>query len=91
MRWGGEGALWMVDLDYDGWSLFDRQVFVPKVGAREGWAGLARNLKAESGVGLLKAYRGTRGLPFETGNHARSVVQILDDRGVERLKIVEWE
>ncbi len=46
---GGKGdiAMWMLDHDYDGRSLFPSQVFFPMAGAKEGWATLAKNLKAE--------------------------------------------
>ena len=52
MESGGaeKSTLWIADLDYDGRSLFDRRVFVPKVGPRENWARLAREFKAESDV-----------------------------------------
>ena len=79
-------ALWMVDPDYDGRSLFARQVFFPMAGAGDGWAGLAKNIKTE-----IEAYRGTESLPFEEGDHRRAAVKILDDRGIESLKIVELE
>ena len=82
-------AHWMLDPDYDGRSLFPRQVFFPMAGAKDGWAKLARNLKAEIDSELIKAYRGTVSLPFEAGKHGRAAVKIVDDRGVESLKIVE--
>ena len=82
-------ALWMLDPDYDGRSLFPRQVFFPMAGAKDGWAKLARNLKAEIDADLIEAYRGTVALPFEPGKHGRAAVKIVDDRGVESLKIVE--
>ena len=84
-------ALWMLDPDYDGRSLFPRQVFFPMAGAKDGWEKLARNLKAEIETDLIKAYRGTVSLPFEAGGHGRAAVKIVDDRGVESLKIVELE
>ena len=34
-------AVWMLDPDYDGRSLFPRQVFFPMAGAKDGWAKLA--------------------------------------------------
>lgn len=52
-------ALWMLDIDYDGRSLYPRQVFFPAAGRREGWARLARSLKAEIDEDLIEAYRGT--------------------------------
>jgi adenine-specific DNA-methyltransferase len=82
-------ALWMLDPDYDGRSLFPRQVFFPMAGAKDGWAKLAKSLKAEIDATRMAAYRGTVSLPFEAGEHGRAAVKIVDDRGVESLKIVE--
>ncbi len=84
-------AMWMLDTDYDGRSLFPRQVFFPMAGENEGWAKLARNLKAEIDEGLIEAYRGTVSLPFEAGEHKRIAVKIVDDRGIESLKVMEVE
>ena len=82
-------ALWMLDPDYDGRSLFPRQVFFPMAGPNYGWAKLAKSLKAEIDATRMAAYRGTVSLPFEAGEHRRAAVKIVDDRGVESLKIVE--
>ena len=84
-------AVWMLDPDYDGRSLFPEQVFFPMAGAREGWARLARNLKAEIDTDLIEAYRGTVSLPFEAGEHGRAAVKIVDDRGIESLKVVDLQ
>lgn len=88
---GGEDriAVWLLDTDYDGRSLYPRQVFFPMAGAKEGWARLARNLKAEIDEELIEAYRGTVSLPFEPGEHWRIAVKIVDGRGIESLKILE--
>ncbi len=87
---GGEDkvAMWMLDSDYDGRSLYPRQVFFPMAGQRDGWARLARNLKAEIDEDLIEAYRGTVSLPFEAGEHRRIAVKIVDDRGIESLRII---
>jgi adenine-specific DNA-methyltransferase len=82
-------ALWLLDPDYDGRSLFPRQVFFPMAGANDGWARLARNLKAEIDEDLIEAYRGTVSLPFLPGEHQRIAVKIVDDRGIECLKLIE--
>lgn len=82
-------ALWMLDTDYDGRSLFPRQVFFPMAGEKEGWARLARNLKAEIDETLIEAYRGTVSLPFPAGKHRRVGVKIVDDRGIESLKLID--
>ncbi len=84
-------ALWMLDTDYDGRSLYPRQVFFPMAADDEGWAKLARNLKAEIDEELIEAYRGTVSLPFEAGEHKRIAVKIVDDRGIESMKVLEIE
>ena len=38
---------------------------------------------------LIQAYRGTVSLPFEPGEFKRVAVKVIDDRGIESLKIVE--
>ena len=81
-------ALWMLDPDYDGRSLLPRQVFFPLADESGGWARLARNLKAEIDPERIEAYRGTVSLPFEPGAHKRAAVKIVDDRGIESLKII---
>jgi len=88
---GGEAqiAVWMLDTDYDGRSLYPRQVFFPMAGATEGWARLAKNLKAEIDEERIEAYRGTVSLPFAPGEHRRIAVKIVDDRGIESLKVME--
>ncbi|MDQ3566136.1 MAG: site-specific DNA-methyltransferase [Pseudomonadota bacterium] len=87
---GGAGkiAMWMLDPDYDGRSVFPRQVFFPMAGDKDGWAKLAKNLKAEIDEGLIEAYHGTVSLPFSAGDHRRAAVKIIDDRGIESLKVI---
>ena len=82
-------AVWMLDTDYDGRSLFPRQVFFPMADAKDGWAKLAKNLKAEINEELIEAYRGTISLPFELGENSRIAVKIVDDRGIESMKVIE--
>jgi adenine-specific DNA-methyltransferase len=81
-------AVWLLDTDYDGRSLYPRQVFFPMAGDGEGWTKLARNLKAEIDADRIEAYRGTVSLPFEVGEHKRIAVKIVDDRGIESLKVI---
>lgn len=53
-----------------------KQVFFPMSGETDGWSQLAKNLKAEIDLDLIEAGR-------------RIVVKIVDDRGIESLKIME--
>ena len=82
-------AMWMLDTDYDGRSLFPRQIFFPMSGPKDGWSKLARNLKAEIDEDLIQAYHGRVSLPFEPGPHERIAVKIVDDRGIESLKLMD--
>ncbi len=84
-------ALWMLDTDYDGRSLYPRQVFFPMAGEKDGWTRLAKNLKAEIDQELIEAYRGSISLPFEAGENKRMAVKIIDDRGIESLRIMELD
>ena len=81
----------MLDTDYDGRSLFPKQVFFPMSGQKDGWSRLAKNLKVDIDEELIEAYRGTASLPFEVGDNKRIAVKIVDDRGIESLKIMEVE
>lgn len=82
-------AMWLLDTDYDGRSLYPRQVFFPMAGEDEGWAKLAKSLKAEIDPDLIERYRGTVSLPFEIGANKRVAVKVIDDRGIESLKVVD--
>ncbi len=84
-------AMWLLDTDYDGRSLYPRQVFFPIADEDGGWARLARNLKAEIDPDLIEAYRKTVSLPFEPGEYKRIALKVIDDRGIESLKVVEVE
>ena len=82
-------AIWMLDTDYDGRCLFPQQVFFPMAGKADGWERLAKNLKAEIDHDLIQAYQGTVSLPFKLGDNSRIAVKIVDDRGIESLKVIE--
>jgi len=79
-------AMWMLDTDYDNRSLFPSQVFFPMSGAKDGWAKLAKNLKAEIDEEKIEAFKGTISLPFKPG--PAIAVKIIDDRGIESLRVI---
>jgi adenine-specific DNA-methyltransferase len=82
-------AVWLLDADYDGRSLFPRQVFFPMSGEDEGWSRLAKTLRAEIEEDLIEAYSGIVSLPFASGSYKRIAVKIVDDRGIESLVVKE--
>ena len=87
---GGKGkiAAWLLDTDYDERSLFPHQAFFPMAGAKDGWAKLRKDVRAELDETALSKYHGTVSLPFEAGDNRKVAVKIIDDRGIESLKII---
>ena len=81
-------AMWSLDIDYDQRSLFPHQVFFPMAGGNDGWNRLKKNIKAELNEDLLEQFHGTLSLPFSAEENKRVAVKIVDDRGIESLKIV---
>ena len=84
-------AMWELDTDYDGRSLYPRQVFFPMAGSDEGWSKLSKTLKAQIDEEKIESYRGNTSLPFKLGNNKQVAVKIIDDRGIESLKIIKVE
>jgi adenine-specific DNA-methyltransferase len=82
-------AMWMLDTDYDGRSLYPRQVFFPMAGDKDGWYRLAKSLNSEIDENLIEHYRGTISIPFSSGEHKRIAVKIIDDRGIESLRVLD--
>jgi adenine-specific DNA-methyltransferase len=81
-------AMWQLDTNYDERSLFPSQVFFPMAGETDGWAKLAKNLKAEIDQEKIDAFRGTVSLPFKKGDNSKIAVKIIDDRGIESLRVI---
>jgi adenine-specific DNA-methyltransferase len=81
-------AMWALDTDYDDRSLYPKQVFFPMAGAKDGWNKLKKDIKAELNEDLLEKFHGTKSLPFEAGKNGRIAVKIVDDRGIESLKVL---
>jgi len=81
-------AAWSLDTDYDERSLFPRQVFFPMAGKKDGWHKLKKDIKAELDESKLDKLHGTVSLPFEAGDNRKIAVKIVDDRGIESLKVM---
>jgi len=88
---GGKGdiAMWLLDTDYNDRFLRPDQIFFPmSSGNKDGWSQLAKVLSAEIDPELVEAYRGTESLPFELGPHGQIAVKVIDNRGVESMRIL---
>lgn len=81
-------AMWSLDTDYDERSLMPHQVFFPMADAKGGWHRLKKTIRSELDEDLLDQFHGTVSLPFEAGDNRKVAVKIVDDRGIESLKIM---
>lgn len=81
-------SMWMLDTDYDGMCLQPTQVFFPMGGKKDGWNKLAKTLKAEIDPDLIEKYAGNESLWFTVQPNSQIAVKIIDDRGIESLKVM---
>lgn len=81
-------AMWMLDTDYDGMCIVPKQVFFPMGGKKDGWNKLAKTLRAESDPDLIEKFAGNESLWFTVQPNSRIAVKIIDDRGIESLKVI---
>ena len=81
-------AMWMLDTDYDGMCIEPKQVFFPMGGKKDGWNKLAKTLRAEIDPDLIEKYAGNESLWFIAEPNTRIAVKIIDDRGIESLKVI---
>lgn len=82
-------AMWMLDTDYDGMCIDPKQVFFPMGGKKDGWNKLAKTLKAEIDPDLIEKYAGNESLWFTVQPNSQIAVKIIDDRGIESLKVIK--
>jgi hypothetical protein len=64
--------------------------FILKKGRRlAGYVTASDSSKSEINEELTEGYKGTISLPFETGKYSRVAIKIVDDRGIESLKVID--
>lgn len=84
-------AMWLLDTDYNGMELNPTQIFFPMEGKSGGWNKLAKTLKAEIDQDLMEAFMGTESLEFEAKPDQKIAVKIIDDRGIESMRVLTVE
>ena len=82
-------AMWELDTDYNGRSLYPRQVFFPLEGENGGWSKLAKSLQAYVDEDLISSYAGNQSIPFKAGKNKQIAIKIIDDRGIESLRVLK--
>ena len=81
--------MWMLDTNYDGLCINPKQCFFPMSGTKDGWNKLAKTLKTEINQELIYKYSGNESLPFKLNIDDKIAVKIIDDRGIESLKVIK--
>ncbi|MBQ7154092.1 MAG: site-specific DNA-methyltransferase [Synergistaceae bacterium] len=81
-------AMWLLDTDYDRMTLEPSQVFFPMEGVPGDWTKLAKTLRAEIDAEALQKFAGHESLPFECRKGQRVAVKIIDNRGIESMRIL---
>ncbi len=81
-------AMWMLDMDYDGMCIEPDMVFFPMGGKKDGWNKLAKTLKTEINMDLIDKYAGNESLWFTAQPNTAIAVKIIDDRGIESLRVI---
>ena len=81
-------AMWELDTDYDGRSIYAQQIFFPMDETVGDWEKLAKSLRTEINPDLIIKYKGNKSIPFKAGSYKRIAVKIIDSRGIESLKVV---
>ena len=66
-----------------------KQDFFPMGGKKDGWNRLAKTLKAEIDPDLIEKYAGNESLWFTVQPNSQIAVKIIDDRGIESLKVIK--
>lgn len=84
-------VMWMLDTDYDGRSIYPQQIFFPmkNIAGSKGLEKLSKTLRAEINEDVIMEFFSTKSHPFPIGHNKRAAVKIVDDRGVELIKIIE--
>lgn len=82
-------AMWLLDTDYDNMTLKPSQIFFPMEGRAGGWNKLAKTLRTEIEPELIAHYAGNESLEFEAKEGQKIAVKIIDDRGIESMRILE--
>ena len=83
-------AMWMLDTNYDPMNCIEpSQVFFPMEGKKGGWNKLAKTLKAEINPDLIQKYAGNESIWFTAEPNTLVAVKIIDDRGIESLRVMK--
>lgn len=84
-------VMWMLDTDYDGRSVYPHQIFFPMKGVagNDGMRRLSKTLRAEINKDSIENSYGTKSIPFAAGKNKQAAIKIVDNRGIETIKVLD--
>ncbi|MBQ4430449.1 MAG: hypothetical protein II877_03015, partial [Synergistaceae bacterium] len=84
-------AMWGIDPNYNGMTFTPSQIFFPMEGKSGGWTRLSKTLRAEIDSGMMEKFSGIESLPFDVKEDSTIAVKIIDDRGIESMRLLTLE
>jgi len=84
-------AMWGIDPNYNGMTFTPSQIFFPMEGKSGGWTRLSKTLKAEIDSEKMEKFSGIESLPFDVKEDSTIAVKIIDDRGIESMRLLTLE
>ena len=60
-------------------------------GKSGGWSRLSKTLKAEIDSEMMEKFSGIESLPFDVKEDSTIAVKIIDDRGIESMRLLTLE
>ena len=84
-------AMWCLDTNFDGRSVMPDQVFFPNDDRNGGWKKLTAAARDVLDEDLMERFHGTVSLPFDAEDQQVIAVKVIDNRGIESMKIVHLE
>lgn len=81
-------AMWLLDTNYNGMYMMPSQIFFPMEGKSGGWSSLEKSLRAIIDDELIEHYRGNESIEFEAKDGQKIAVKIIDDRGIESMRVI---
>lgn len=84
-------AMWGIDPSYNGMTFTPSQIFFPMEGKSGGWTRLSKTLRAEIDSGMMEKFSGIESLPFDVKEDSTIAVKIIDDRGIESMRLLTLE
>jgi adenine-specific DNA-methyltransferase len=81
-------AAWFLDTDYDGLVFRVSQAFFPRSNA---WEAVQRALKGSINPDLMEKLESFVSLPFESGEHGKAAVRVVDDAGTTSEAVLDLD